>query len=73
MDYPPLNKVVDSINRQVYHLFADDTIIYAIGEFLHELIRIMDNELKNHRICLGINILKLNINKCKAMVFGKKE
>lgn len=51
-----------------FHLFADDTILYIVGNDVEEMVQIMNNELIEFNECLKINKLKLNIEKTKFML-----
>lgn len=46
-------------------LFADDTLIYLIGDNYEELMNILNDELNNVSRWLKINKLKLNTKKNK--------
>lgn len=68
-----INDIVRSITNCKIHLFADDTMLYIAGENVEDIVRIMNDELNNLYMWLCDNNLKVNINKCKWMMLGKKQ
>lgn len=67
-----INDIVKSIVNCKIHLFADDTMLYISGENVSEIINIINSELANLYKWLCDNNLKVNIDKCKWMILGKK-
>lgn len=67
-----INDIVKSVVNCNIHLFADDTMLYITGKNIKDMVNTMNNELENVYKWLCDNNLKVNIDKCKCMVLGKK-
>lgn len=67
-----INDIIESVTNCKIHLFADDTMLYISGKNINELVNRMNDDLKNVYMWLCDNNLKVNIDKCKWMVIGKK-
>lgn len=67
-----INDIVKSIKNCKVHLFADDTLIYLYGENINDVINAVNQDLKDIFFWLCDNSLKVNIDKCKYMILGKK-
>ena len=67
-----INDIVKSIKNCKVHLFADDTLIYLYGENVKDVINAINQDLKDIFVWLCDNSLKVNIDKCKYMILGKK-
>jgi len=68
-----INDMIKVFSKCKVRLFADDTLIYIIGDNLEELINILNEELENVSKWLQINKLKLNTKKTKYMMIGHKK
>lgn len=68
-----INDIVRSTTNCKVHLFADDTMLYIEGKNVDDIIRTMNDELNNLYMWLCDNNLKVNIDKCKWMILGKKD
>jgi len=67
-----VNNIVHAINDCSIELFADDTMIYMIGRDLHEIHKIVNNDLDRLFVWLNNNSLSFNVSKSKWCLFGKK-
>ena len=64
-----INDLPQSSSKLDFYLFADDTNIYFEAENLKLLQHTINEELKNVKMWLDINILSLNIDKTKYVIF----
>lgn len=67
-----INDIGDCLRQCKYHCFADDTVIYAEGSNVEELVSVIDEELKELNEWFSVNKLKLNISKTKAMCIANE-
>lgn len=67
-----INDIQSVIQNCSINLFADDTLIYICGTDINELIKKVNSDLVNIFNYLCLNKLKLNMEKTKTMVIGKK-
>lgn len=65
-----INDISTVINKCSVHLFADDTMITASGDNIHEIINVINEDLSNFSTWLKYNKLKLNVEKTKFMIIG---
>lgn len=67
-----INDIQSIMHHCSINLFADDTLIYICGTDLNELIKNVNSDLVNLFDYLCLNKLKLNMEKTKTMIIGKK-
>ena len=64
-----INDLPNISNKLDIFLFADDTNIYYENESFIELKNVVNKELKNLYLWLGVNRLALNIEKTIFLIF----
>lgn len=67
-----INDISSALEFCSLNMFADDTLIYICGKNLNELTNKLNSDLNKLFQWLCINKLKLNIDKTKTMILGKK-
>ena len=67
-----VNDIIKYVNKCNIQMFADDTMIYIVGDNVNDIISILNEELNIIDIWLTYNNLKLNINKTKYMIIKSK-
>lgn len=67
-----INDIVNCIQKCKIQLFADDTLIYYIGNSVEEVVDVINRELVNIQKWLNNNSLILNVNKTHFMVVKNK-
>ena len=67
-----INDIVLHVKRCQIQLFADDTLLFSVGENVKSVIEDLNYDLKNLYRWLTDNNLKLNINKTKFMIVKNK-
>lgn len=67
-----INDIVKSITKCNIQLFADDTLLYVMGKDINDLVKTLNEEMKNLVKWLNLNNLKLNIDKTKFMIIKTK-
>lgn len=65
-----INDISTALNYCKVSLFADDTLIYIVGDDIGDCERKMNIDLDNLFNWLNMNKLKLNVSKTKCMVIG---
>lgn len=68
-----INDIEKSLSQAQASLFADDTLIYYVGENVHECECIMQNEMNSLNEWLCKNKLKLNVSKTKCMCVNDRD
>ena len=68
-----VNDLIQVSNILEFILFADDTNIFFSGKDYCSLSNILNNELHNISIWLKANMLSLNLDKTKFMVFKTRK
>lgn len=67
-----INDIVNIVKKCQIQLFADDTVIYVIGDRPDEIMGVLNEELQILVQWLNNNSLKLNISKTKMMMIKRK-
>lgn len=67
-----INDIVKVVRNCKIQLFADDTIVFCIGDSATEIIESLNIELENLFQWLNNNGLQLNIQKTKSMILRNK-
>lgn len=67
-----INDIVHHVKNSNIQLFADDTLLYVVGENLESIINVLNSELVNLMKWLNNNGLHINTNKTKFMVIQNK-
>lgn len=67
-----INDIVSVINGSNIELFADDTMLYVVGNDVSEMARTINNDLDRIFEWLCVNKLSINTSKSKFCIFGKK-
>ena len=64
-----INDLPNVSDKLKFFLFADDTNIYFEAGNLHELEKVVNNEIKHLNLWLKVNRLSLNISKTNFLIF----
>lgn len=67
-----INDIVKVIENCKIQMFADDTLLYVMGENIDEITQKLNNDLIHLSDWLNNNSLQLNINKTKSMVIRNR-
>lgn len=67
-----INDIVKYVNKCNIQMFADDTLIYIVGDDVNDIMSILNEELNVLNKWLTDNNLRLNINKTKYMIIKSK-
>lgn len=67
-----INDIVKHVKRCKIQLFADDALLYVIGDKAEEVIKILNDDLVILLKWLDNNNMKVNISKTKAMIIRNK-
>ena len=68
-----INDIEFCVEECSLNLYADDTVIFYSGRDLSEMFNTINREINTITKWLNINMLKLNVNKSKAMFIGSKQ
>ena len=63
-----INDIVQYVQKCNIQLFADDTLLYYIGDDVDEIINTLNDELKTLQTWLKLNSMYVNIEKTKFML-----
>lgn len=63
-----INDIINSIKKCSVQLFADDTLLYFIGDNESDVVKVINEELEGVHHWLHNNSLKLNVGKTKLMI-----
>lgn len=67
-----INDIVKHVKKCSIQLFADDTLIYFVGDCVADIITTINSELKTLTEWLNKNSLKVNVNKTKFIILKSK-
>lgn len=67
-----INDIVNVVTNCDIQMFADDTLLYVVGNDVDVICETLNTELKNIFKWLGENNLMLNVEKTKVMLLGTK-
>ena len=68
-----INDLPNVSQKLIFFLFADDTNIYYEASKLHELEKVINEELKHLSLWLKVNRLALNISKTNFLIFHSSQ
>ena len=67
-----MNDIVNAVKKCKIQMFADDTVIYVMGDRVDHIINTLNEELSNLFEWLNNNSMCLNVTKTKMMIIKNK-
>lgn len=67
-----INDIVHCVNKCRIQLFADDTLLYMIGENVCDIVEVINSELRVLHEWFHLNSLSVNIDKTKFMIIKSR-